>query len=132
ARPVIGSCAGVAALESEPAGLLALPAAGSAAGRCGRSAHLPGGGARVPLKEVHTNRCPALVQWNRLRPADFDRLGIDPVVAEARAARIRAHGPAIAEKVRRVFIRDRDGDRPPPALDAALYDGLIRDRRKAR
>src|SRR5690606_12171168 len=51
---------------------------------------------------------------------------------EARAARIRAHGPAIAEKVRRVFVRDRDADRPPPDVDAALYDGFIGDGDKAR
>ncbi|MGY1529940.1 exodeoxyribonuclease I [Luteimonas sp. A649] len=131
-HPQIGNRVIVYDLDAEPDDLLDLPAEEIAARLYVRAADLPEGVSRVPLKEVHTNRCPALVQWSHLRPADFERLGIDPAVAEARAARIRAQGPAIAEKVRRVFVRDRDGERAPPDVDAALYDGFIGDGDKAR
>ena len=130
-HPQIGTRVIVYDLDSDPEDLLALSPEEIAARLYVRSADLPEGVARVPLKEVHTNRCPALVQWNHLRAADFERLGIDRAAAEARAARIRAHGPAIAEKVRRVFARERDaGERPD--VDAALYDGFIGNGDKAR
>lgn len=130
-HPQIGTRVIVYDLDSDPEDLLALSPEEIAARLYVRSADLPEGVARVPLKEVHTNRCPALVQWNHLRAADFERLGIDREAAEARAARIRAHGPAIAEKVRRVFARERDaGERPD--VDAALYDGFIGNGDKAR
>ena len=90
-----------------------------------RQADLPDGETRVPLKEVHTNKCPALVAWEHLREADFARLGIDPDAVQRRAARVRAAGPAIAEKVRRVFARERPADSVD--VDAALYDGFIGD-----
>ena len=130
-HPQIGNRVIVYDLDSDPDELLALSPEAIAARLYVRSADLPEGVSRVPLKEVHTNRCPALVQWNHLRAADFERLGIDRAAAEARADRIRAHGPAIAEKVRRVFAREREaGERPD--VDAALYDGFIGNGDKAR
>src|SRR5690606_32736350 len=102
-HPRIGNRVIAFDLDGDPDVLLSLPPEEIAARLYVRAADLPEGVARVPLKEIHANRCPALVQWNHLRPADFDRLGIDPAQVEARAARIRAEGPAIAEKVRRVF-----------------------------
>ena len=131
-HPQIGSRMIVYDLDTEPDELLSLPPEEIAARLYVRAADLPEGVSRVPLKEIHTNKCPALVQWDHLRPADFERLGIDREAAEARAARIRAQGPPLAEKVRRVFARDRDGDRSPPDVDAALYDGFIGDGDKGR
>lgn len=131
AHPQIGNRMIVYDLETEPDELLSLAPDEIADRLFVRTADLPQGVSRVPLKEVHGNRSPALVRWDHLRPADFERLGIDPDVAEARAARIREHGPAIAEKVRRVFARERD-ERAPPDVDAALYDGFIGDGDKAR
>ena len=32
---------------------------------------------RIPLKTVHTNRCPVLIPWKYLRHGDFNRLNID-------------------------------------------------------
>ncbi|MBJ6977771.1 exodeoxyribonuclease I [Luteimonas sp. MC1782] len=130
-HPQIPSRVIVYDLDGDPGELLALSPEEIAARLYVRSADLPEGVSRVPLKEVRTNRCPALVQWGHLRPADFARLGIDREAAEARAARIRAQGPAIAEKVRRVFARERDA-RQPTDVDAALYDGFIGDGDKAR
>ncbi|HEY4529023.1 MAG TPA: exodeoxyribonuclease I [Luteimonas sp.] len=130
-HPQIGNRVIVYDLDHEPDDLLALDAADIADRVYVRNADLPEGVARVPLKEIHTNRCPALVQWSHLRPADFERLGIDRATAEARAARIRAQGPLVAEKARRVFSRERDG-RERPDVDAGLYDGFVGDGDKAR
>ena len=130
-HPQVGNRMIVYDLDRDPDDLLALDADAIADRVYVRSADLPEGVSRVPLKEIHTNRCPALVQWNHLRDGDFARLGIDRDAAEARAARIRAQGPLIAEKVRRVFGRERDG-RDRPDVDAGLYDGFVGDGDKAR
>src|SRR5690606_10389946 len=76
------------------------------------------------------NRCPALIQWAHLREPDFQRLQIDPAVVEARAARLRAVAPALAEKVRRVFANV--AEREASDADASLYDGFIGDGDKRR
>jgi len=110
--------------EGDPAGLLALAAEASAARLYVRQADLPEGQRRIPLKAVHFNRCPALVAWSHLRPGDLERLGIDAAAVAARAARLRAAGPALAEKVRQVFAATEDA-RPAADPDAALYDGFL-------
>lgn len=84
---------------------------------------LPEGVLRIALKEVHANRCPALVEWAHLREADFKRLDIDPVLVEARAERLRKAGPALAEKIRQVYAKPAEF--PPADTDGALYDGFI-------
>jgi exodeoxyribonuclease-1 len=124
-HPQIDSRVIVFDLDGEPDALLDLDAEAIAERLYIRQADLPEGESRVALKEVHTNRCPALVAWDHLREADFARLVIDPESVRQRAARIRAAGPAIAEKVRRVYARER----PTQAIDvdAALYDGFIGD-----
>lgn len=112
-------------LDCEPDALLQLDADAIAERLYIRQADLPEGLVRVPLKEVHANKCPALVPWSHLRQADFARLAIEPQVVEQRAERIRAVAPEIAEKVRRVFARERPHDSMD--ADAALYDGFIGD-----
>jgi exodeoxyribonuclease I len=95
-----------------------------------RAADLPEGEQRIPLKEIHLNRCPALVQWDHLREEDLARLRIDAVAVAARAERLRQVGPGIAEKVRRVFAAS--AERAPADVDAALYDGFVGDGDKRR
>src|SRR5690606_9200485 len=70
-HPQIGNRVIVYDLDAEPDDLLALPPEAIAERLYVSAADLPEGVARVPLKEVHTNRCPALVRWDHLRPADF-------------------------------------------------------------
>ncbi|WP_313271938.1 exodeoxyribonuclease I [Stenotrophomonas sp.] len=89
-----------------------------------RAADLPEGQQRIPLKEVHLNKVPALVAWNHLREADFQRLAIDPAAVEAKSEKLRALGPQLAEKARQVFARERVNDGPIDA-DASLYDGFL-------
>lgn len=110
-------------LSAEPDALLELDAATIAERLYLRHDQLQEGQVRVPLKEVHTNKCPALVRWDHLREADFVRLAIDPDTVLARAERIRAAGPALAEKMRQVFVRERMAGAQD--VDAALYDGFM-------
>jgi len=112
-------------LDSEPDALLDLDAEDIADRLYTPAADLPEGETRIPLKEVHLNKCPALVAWDHLREADFARLLIDPVEVERRAVRLREAGPALAEKVRRVYTSERA--REPADVDASLYDGFIGD-----
>lgn len=112
-------------LDQDPAALLELEAADIADRLYTPAADLPEGERRIALKEVHLNRCPALVAWAHLRPSEFERLGIDRDLAEARARTLREAGPALAEKLRRVF--DDGRERPPSDVDASLYDGFIGD-----
>jgi len=112
-------------LEGDPALLLDLDVETIAARLYARREDLAEGEQRVPLKEVHLNRCPALVPWNYLRPRDFERLGIDRGLAEARAGRLRGVAAELAEKVRRVFALQ--APRPPSDADASLYDRFVPD-----
>jgi exodeoxyribonuclease-1 len=87
------------------------------------TADLPEGETRVALKEIHLNRCPALIAWEHLRGPDLARLGIDADTVLDRVARLRAAGPALVEKVRRVYATERA--REPGDADGSLYDGFI-------
>ena len=88
-----------------------------------RRENLPEGVARIGLKEVHSNKCPALIQWAHLREADFARLQIDPAQVQARIDALTPQLPAIAEKVRRVYAGK--SALPPSDADGALYDGFL-------
>ena len=125
AHPSIGNRVLVFDLGQDPGPLLELDAEAIAARLYVRSADLPEGTERIALKEIHLNRSPALVAWPHLRPADLDRLGIDPAEVERRVGLLRAAGPALAEKVRQVFARR--GDHAPGDVDGGLYDGFLGD-----
>ena len=112
-------------LEGDIEPLLDLPPETIAARLYTRAADMAEGEQRVPLKEVHLNKVPALVAWNHLRPADHARLGLDPAAIEAKAERLRQIGPALAEKVRQVYSGERT--LPPSDVDASLYDGFLAD-----
>ncbi|KRD79631.1 exodeoxyribonuclease I [Lysobacter sp. Root983] len=124
-HPRIDSRVIVFDLDQEPDALLSLDADAIADRLYTPLADLPEGETRVALKEVQTNRCPALIAWDHLREPDFERLRIDPAVIERRAAVLRAVGPALADKVRRVYGAERE--RAAADADASLYDGFIGD-----
>jgi len=80
----------------------------------------------VALKEVHLNRCPSLVAWEHLREPDLARLDIDRARCEAHAQRLRDAGPALAEKVRRVYdatAREHGAN----DVDGSIYDRFLDD-----
>ena len=124
-HPGIGSRMLVFDLDGDPELLLDLDPDTIAARLYARREDLAEGEQRVPLKEVHLNRSPALVAWDHLRSADFERLGIDRALAESRAERLRGVAPEVAEKVRRVFAVQEA--RAPADADASLYDGFLPD-----
>ena len=130
-HPHIGNRVIVFDLDADPQALLDLSVEEITQRLYTRAADLPEGQQRIPLKEVHLNKVPALVAWNHLRAPDFERLGIDPAATEVRAAQLRAHGPALAEKVRRVFARERPAEGPPDP-DGALYDGFLAEGDRAQ
>jgi exodeoxyribonuclease-1 len=123
-HPRIDSRVIVCDLDEDPSALLALSPEDIADRLYTPAADLPEGERRIPLKEVHSNRCPVLVPIAHLRDADYARLGIDVEACMARAAALRA-APGLAEKVRRVFARE--AQREPCDADAALYDGFLSD-----
>lgn len=112
-------------LDGDPEAFLSLGADAIADRLYVSAADLPEGEARVPLKEVHVNRCPILVAQAHLRANDYDRLGIDADAIGARAEQLRPHGPALAEKVRQVFGKERAFETPD--ADASLYGGFLAD-----
>lgn len=122
-HPYIDSRVVVFDLAQDPSALLTLEPEAIAERLYTPTSALPEGATRVALKEIHLNRCPALIAWNHLRPADLSRLSIDPDQVMTNAARIRAAGPELVEKVRKVFATR--GEREPSDCDASLYDGFI-------
>ena len=123
-HPRIDSRVIVCDLDEDPSALLALSPDEIADRLYTPAADLPEGERRIPLKEVHSNRCPVLVPIAHLRDDDFARLGIDLPAGLVRAEALRS-APGLAEKVRRVFAREAQRD--PSDSDAALYDGFLSD-----
>jgi len=121
--PVVATRVAVVDLAADPQALIEFDADEVADRVFTPVADLPEGEARIPLKQVQSNRCPALVDIDHLRPGDIERLGLDLPRALAHAERLRA-APGIAEKVRRVFAK---AAREPSDADAALYDGFPSD-----
>lgn len=122
-HPQIASRVIVLDLDDDPQALIDLDPEAIAQRVFCRREDLPEGVSRIGLKEVHTNKCPALILWAHLRAADFARLQIDPARVQERIAHLAPHLPAIAEKVRRVYAAK---DALPPAdADGSLYDGFL-------
>ena len=89
-----------------------------------RQIDLPEGLSRIPLKEIHGNRCPVILPLAHCRDEDFIRMGIDKEKCMINAKLIQ-RTPDIAEKVRQVFAK-RAAYAPSDA-DGALYDGFAND-----
>ena len=124
-HPRVGNRVVVVDLMQDPERLLREDAATLASMLYVPQSQLPTGVERIALKEIHLNRCPALVQWDHLREADLGRLRIDPAIVQRNLASLRAAGPALAEKVRAIYAQA--DDRPPSDCDASLYDGFLPD-----
>lgn len=122
-HPTINNRVIVFDLEGEIDDLLELPAEVIAQRLYMRASELPEGAARVPLKEVHLNKVPALIAWNHLRADDHARLGLDVAAIEAKVERLRAFAPQLAEKARQVYNQPRAAT--VADVDASLYDGFL-------
>lgn len=82
---------------------------------------LPKGVARIPLKLVHLNRCPALAPLRVLEGVDLARIGLNRERNLAHARQIATAG-SLASKVREVMCTRATGDAD---ADVALYDGFV-------
>jgi len=90
-----------------------------------RSADLPEGETRLPVKSVKVNKCPALAPLKVLDEAGFERIELD--LGQCRRHWKTLQGEeAFIERIGAAF----DGHAYPPAADveAALYDGFLNDR----
>ncbi len=91
-------------------------------------AELPEGVERLPLKEIHTNRCPALLALAHVRPAELAVLGLDAALAVERAGWLAAN-PGFIARCTALFAKARDYG--PADADGDLYGGFIGDADRA-
>jgi exodeoxyribonuclease I len=123
-HPDIKNRAIVFDLSFDPADLIELDAADIAERVFIRQIDLPEGMHRIPLKEIHGNRCPVVLPLAHCRDEDFIRLKIDKEKCLANAALLQKT-PAIAEKIRQVFSQRSAYEKND--ADGALYDGFASD-----
>jgi exodeoxyribonuclease-1 len=116
-------------LTLDPAPLLELDAARIRERLYTRSEDLPPGTARIPLKEIKTNKCPMVAPATMLTPDIAERVGIDPDACQRNAARLLA-APGLAAKLREVYAAPREPAAPRDP-ESALYEGFLDDRDKA-
>lgn len=83
---------------------------------------------RPGLKEIRINRCPFVAPLSVFNEENYERLGFSLKQINERLRRLRK--PGLAEKIRQVYT----GHSHPPTLDvdAALYDGFLRDEDRKR
>lgn len=79
---------------------------------------------RVPLKAIHTNRCPIVLPVQMLDESNAKRLNIDIKKAESRWQTLLESIDVIQVKARFAFDSDFEGDKDP---DSALYQGFVPD-----
>lgn len=123
-HPDIKNRAIVFDLSCDPTDLLTLDADDISERVFIRQIDLPEGMSRIPLKEIHGNRCPVVLPLNHCREEDFQRMGIDKDKCLANASLIQ-QASGIAEKVRQAFTKRAAYD--PSDADGALYDGFPSD-----
>ena len=116
-------------LAHDPSELASLDAARIRERLFTRTADLPEGVARLPVKSVHLNKSPMVVgNVNTLTPAMAQRWGIDMERAAAHAEIARAL-PDMSAIWAEVFARPKDA---PADVDQDLYGGFVgnEDRRR--
>ena len=92
-------------------------------------ADLPEGLSRIPLKGVHTNKCPMLAPLATLDAASAKRWGVDLARCNAHRAELLGAREAVAAKVQAVFAnREFDDD----DAELSIYGGFAPAGDKAR
>jgi len=80
---------------------------------------LPEGVERIPLKEIHINKCPVVVPMNTLSDTAADRWGIDMAIAHRHLERLRQ--AALGRKIQAIYKGREFASVSDP--DQALYGG---------
>jgi len=110
-------------LSVDPRPLLELSAQDIAARIFTKTADLPEGVERVPLKVVHLNKCPVLTTVKLLDDQSAQRLQIDKTVCEANWQLLRSAD--IQAKVQQVF--NELSFTPSDDPEQQLYNGFLKD-----
>ena len=110
----------VADLISDPDTWLALPPEEMKRRLYQRSEERPAGEARIPLKAVHINRCPALAPLSVLTDAVLKRFAIDLLAVGRHRERIRGT-PGLSQSVQALFASPSEQQVEDP--DLMLYSG---------
>jgi len=108
-------------LSVDPSPLFELDAEAIRARLFTRTADLPEGVLRIPLKTVHLNKCPILVPVKTMRLADAERLNIDPVRCQSNLARLK-NAVDLPAKLEAVFTRP-PSEHPEQDPDLMIYSG---------
>lgn len=109
-------------LSANPSELLTLSAAEIQQRLFVATADLAEGVERIALKTVHINKSPVLAPLSVIRPADEQRLALDLAKCKRHLQQIKsAAGPALAQKLDTVFIRDYADTANDP--DLMIYSG---------
>jgi exodeoxyribonuclease-1 len=83
--------------------------------------------ARLPVKMVQFNKCPALAPLEVITPPTAERIDLDLNVIKANLAKLKQGLPAFAQKVYEAY-KPEDGKFPPKDdPDQSLYDGFLND-----
>ncbi len=86
-----------------------------------KASELPEGVKRVPLKDVHINKCPVIVPLKTMDAATAERLEIDIEACEANRQIILEQIDMLTEKTRQVFGHSEFPEVTDP--DAQIYSG---------
>ena len=108
-------------LEFDPADFIEIDAEEIAARLYTKAADLPDGIQRIPLKEVHINKCPVVVPLKTMDTASAKRLNIDVERCEAHRQLILENIGLLEEKTRQVFGHHDYPEVTDP--DAQIYSG---------
>lgn len=112
-------------LAVDPAPLLELSAEQICERLYTSAAELPAGVERIPLKNIHINRCPVVVTTDLLDTAIAERIQLDLAQARQHYQQIIKSGP-LADKLAEVFSSPTYPERKDP--DIMLYSGGFFDR----
>ena len=94
------------------------------------TAELPEGVERIPLKQVHINKCPVIVPLKTMDAAAAERLQIDVDRCLAHREQILAHIDEFADKTAAIFEQSEFPESNDP--DAQLYSGGFFSREDSR
>ncbi|MDM7856895.1 exodeoxyribonuclease I [Thiopseudomonas acetoxidans] len=83
----------------------------------------------IPLKLIHTNKCPVVLPMSVLREQDIQRLAIDEQRWQANYKKLLAYQSELAEKLAVVFAAEEFAGIADP--EQQLYQGFLKDRDRA-